>query len=155
MKRSLMTAAGLGAVSGLRTAQALAWLSRELSHGRPTRDGSSLERWLSTDIVTFAIATAAAGELVVDKLPNTPDRIRPHALLGRAVAGAMVGAIAAGRDRQMIGAAIGAGSAVASAYAGWLLRREASRVTFLPDIAVAIAEDALAAALARRLVGAS
>lgn len=152
MKRSLMTAVGLGAVSGLRTAQALAWMSRELSHGRPSRDGSGLERWLSNDIVTFGIATAAAGELVADKLPNTPDRIRPAALLGRAVAGAIVGAVAAGRDRQVMGAAVGAGSAVASAYAGWLLRREVGRVTFLPDIAVAIAEDALAAALARRLV---
>jgi uncharacterized membrane protein len=154
MKRSLATAAGLGMVSGLRTMQGLAWAARALSQGKIPRHATGLERWLANDLVARALATAAAGELAVDKVPGIPDRIHPTALTGRILAGAVVGAVAAGRGRQLTGAAVGAGGAVAGAYAGWFLRREASRVTFLPDLAVAMAEDALAAAVARRLVGA-
>lgn len=154
MKRSLPTAAGLGLVSGLRTFHALAWVSHELSHGGSSRHASALERWLSSGIVAAGLATAATGEFAMDKIPGVGDRIRPSALLGRALAGAAVGAVAAGRERQLMGAAVGAGSAVVGAYAGWFLRGEAGRVTFLPDTAIAVAEDALAAALSSRLVGA-
>lgn len=153
MTRSLMTAAGLGAVSGLRSMQALAWVSRSLAGQPPARGAGPLERLLSHDLVAGALATAAAGELAVDKHPSAPDRIHPTALLGRVAAGAAVGSVAAGRDQQLLGAVAGAGCAVAAAYAGWFLRREAGRVDLLPDMAMALAEDALAVALARRLSG--
>jgi uncharacterized membrane protein len=153
MKRSLVTAAGLGMVSGLRTFQGLAWASRALSQAKLPRHATGLERWLANDLVARALATAAGGELAVDKLPGIPDRTHAGGLAGRILAGATVGALAAGRGRQLTGAVVGAGSAVVGAYAGSFLRREASRVTFLPDVAVAMAEDAVAAALARRLVG--
>ena len=152
MTRSLEMAAGLGAVSGLRTMQGLAWFSRALAGRRPARGAGHLERLLSHDLVASALALAAAGELAVDKHPSTPARIHPASLLGRAAAGAAVGSVAAGRNRQLLGALTGAGCAVAGAYAGWFLRREAGRVAPLPDIAVALAEDALAVSLARRLV---
>jgi uncharacterized membrane protein len=152
VNRSLAAAAGLGAVSGLRTMQGLAWLSRHLSQHRPARRAGAVERWMAHDSVARALAVAATLELAADKHPRTPDRIRPLALFGRAVAGAVVGSIAAGRGRETTGAALGAGTAVAAAFAGWLLRTEAGRVTFLPDAAVAVAEDALAVAVARRLV---
>ena len=100
-----------------------------------------------------ALALAAAGELVLDKHPSILDRIRPAALLGRAAAWAAVGSVAAGRNRPLVGAVTGAACAVVSAYAAWFLRREAGRVTRLPDTAVALAKDALAVSLARRLVG--
>ena len=151
MTRSLGTAAGLGAVSGLRSMLGLAWISRALAGRRPARGAGHLERLLSHDLVAGALALAAAGELTVDKHPSVPDRTDPGALLVRAVAGAAVGSVAAGRNRQRLGALVGAGSAVAGAYAGWFLRREAGRATHLPDLAVALAEDALAVSLARRL----
>ncbi len=152
MTRSLGTAAGLGAVTGMRTMQGLAWVSRALAGRRPARGAGHLERLLSHDSVAGALALAAAGELAIDKHPSTPDRIHPITLLGRAAAGAAVGSVAAGRDRQLLGALTGAGCAVAGAYAGWFLRREAGRIDLLPDTAVALAEDALAVSLARRLV---
>ena len=133
--------------------QGLAWVSRSLVGRRPNRRAGRLERLLSHDLVAGALSLAAAGELAFDKHPSALDRLHPAALLGRAAAGAAVGSVAAGRDRQLLGALTGAGCAVAGAYAGSFLRREAGRVTPLPDIAVAVAEDALAVWLARRLVG--
>jgi uncharacterized membrane protein len=152
VNRSLATAAGLGLVSGLRTLQGLAWLSRHLASRRPARGAVTVERWLANPVVARGLAAAAGLELAGDKHPRAPDRIRPSALLGRAVAGAAVGSVAAGRGREVAGAAIGAGSAAVGAFAGWFLRREAGRVTSLPDAALALAEDALAVAVARRLV---
>lgn len=151
MTRSLGTAAGLGVVSGLRSMQGLAWCSQALAGRSPARGAGHLERWLSHDLVAGTLALAAAGELAVDKHPSVPDRTHPSSLLARAAAGAVVGSVAAGRDRQLIGALVGAGCAMAGAYAGWFLRREAGRVTLLSDIAVALAEDALAISLAKRL----
>jgi uncharacterized membrane protein len=152
MTRSLRTAAGLGAVSGLRSMQGLAWLSRALAERGPAPGASHLERLLSHDLVAGTLALAAAGELAADKHPSIPSRTDPAPLLARVAAGAAVGSVAAGRNHPLLGALMGAGCAVAGTYAGWLLRREVGRATPLPDMAVALAEDALAVSLARRLV---
>jgi uncharacterized membrane protein len=152
MKRSLGAAAGLGAVSGLRSMQGLAWVSRALAGRRPARGAGPVERLLSRDLVAGTVALAAAGELAVDKHPSAPDRIQASSLLVRAAAGAVVGRVAAGRSRPWLGAWVGATCALAGAYAGWFLRREAGRVTPLPDLAIALAEDAMAVGLARRMV---
>lgn len=151
MTRSLRIAAGLGAVTGLRSMQGLAWVSQALAGRHPARGASRLERLLSHDLVAGALTLAAAGELAADKHPSTPDRIHPGVLLGRAAAGAAVGSVAAGRNRQLLGTLVGASCAIAGAYAGWFLRREAGRVTPLPDIAFALVEDVLAVSLAKRL----
>lgn len=151
MKRPLMAAVGLGAVSGLRTMQGLAWVSHDLSSRRVPRRATGLERWLARRDVATVIAGMASAELAADKLPFTPDRITLRPLLGRAMAGAVVGAVAAGRDRQTAGAMLGASAAVAAALTAWFLRREVGRTTMLPGLAVALAEDALAVALARSL----
>ena len=60
MTRSLGTAAGLGAVSGLRSLQGLAWCSRALVRRRPTRGAGHLERLLSHDLVADTLGLAAA-----------------------------------------------------------------------------------------------
>jgi uncharacterized membrane protein len=151
MNRSLAVAAGLGAVSGLRTMQALAWVSRDLSSRRVPRGASGLERLLARRDVAFLLRGLASGELAADKLPVIPDRITLPPLLGRALAGAAVGSVAAGRSREAAGAALGASAAVVGTFTGWFLRREIGRVTHIPDLAVALAEDALAVALARAL----
>jgi uncharacterized membrane protein len=151
MNRSLGVAMGLGAVSGLRTMQGLAWVSRDLSSRRVRRGASRLEKWLARRDVAFVLRVAASGELAVDKLPGIPDRIDAPSLLGRAAAGAVVGSVTAGRSLEATGAVLGAGAAVVGTFTGWFLRREIGRVTHLPDLAVALAEDALTVALARAL----
>lgn len=150
MNDSLLTAAGLGAVTGLRSLQGLAWTSRELAGRRTRRRATRLERWLADDTVATILAGLAVGELVADKLPGVPARITPGPLLARAVIGALVGSVAAGRRDAAVGAAVGAAAAAAGAFTGWFLRTEIRRVTTLPDPAVAVVEDAAAVLGARR-----
>jgi uncharacterized membrane protein len=132
--------------------QGLAWVSRALAGKGPADEAGRLERILSHDRVAVALGLAAIGELVADKHPSIPARIDPAPLLGRMVAGAAVGSVAAGRDRRLLGAMVGAGFAVATAWSGWFLRREAGRANVLPDLAIALAEDSLSVSLARHLV---
>lgn len=156
MRGSLGTAAGLGAVSGLRTMLGAAAVARELSsrtgHGHRLMRcrGGSLARWMSRGTVARTLELLALGELIADKLPGVPDRIAPGPLVARAGIGGALGSIA-GAGHRPAAALIGAGSAVAAAFAGWWVRREAARATHLPDVAVAVAEDALALAAGRRL----
>ena len=141
----LGTAAGLGAVSGLRSMMGMAMVSRELSgRRRMPRNASVLEEWLSKDLVALTLSGLALGEVVGDKLPATPPRIEPVPLLGRGVMGGLLGAIAMGSDDRAVGALVGAAAAVAASYAAWFVRREVVRATQVPDPALAVAEDAMA-----------
>lgn len=156
MRASLGTAVGLGAVTGLRTFTGAALLARELSRRTSrrvwwARDTSRLEELLAEPAIARAIQVMAAGELIADKLPGMPDRITPGPLAGRALIGAILGALVVGEDRRAIGALAGGSAAVAATFAGWWLRREAARATYLPDAALALAEDALAVVVAREL----
>lgn len=152
MNQKLWTAAGLGAVSGLRTLTGVASVSRELAgRRRLPRSASRLEAWLADDLVAAAVTGLALGELVADKLPGLPDRVAPGPLFGRATVGGVLGALAAGADHRAAGAVAGMAGAVAGAYLGWFLRREAARVTLLPDPAIALVEDAVAVTAGREL----
>ena len=83
---------GFATLAGMRSMSAPALLSHFLSH-HPTRNlRFSPLRMLQKPLVASAFKLAAAGELVMDKLPDTPDRIAPPVLLGRLLSGALVGA---------------------------------------------------------------
>lgn len=156
MSSWIATAVGLGAVTGMRSMTGVAMAARELAD-RPDgwiqrRRQGPLEAWLAKDVVAAGLTVAAAGELLVDKLPGTQDRIASGSLVGRGLIGGLVGALAAREDAPLLGAAVGAAAAVAASYGAWFLRREVARVTFLPDPAIALAEDALAISAARELV---
>lgn len=152
MKGSLATAAGLGAVTGLRSMLAVAITARELaSRRRLPRHAATAERWLARPGTWKVLTVLAAGELFVDKLPGIPDRVSPAPLSGRVLLGALLGATAVGPDRRPAGTFAGAAGAVAGTFAGWFLRREVVRVTMLPDPAIAIGEDAIAVNAAREL----
>lgn len=151
-REQLGTAAGLGAVTGMRSLMGLAMVSRELSDRRRLpRHAGRLEEWLAEDLVAVALSGLALGELVVDKVPGVPDRVNPGSLLGRGVVGGLLGAIAAGADDRALGTAVGVAAALGASFAAWFVRREVSRVTLLPDAALALAEDAVAVAAAREL----
>lgn len=148
----LGTAAGFGAVSGMRSMMGLALVSRDLSdRGRLPRDATTLERWLAEDLVALALSALAIGELVADKLPATPPRTEPPSLLARGAIGGLLGALVAGPELRAEGAAVGIAAAIAASYAGWFLRREVGRATLIPDAALAVAEDAMAITAAREL----
>lgn len=151
MNERLGVAAGLGAVSGLRSMTGLAAVSRELSDRRVLWGASRLEEWLAQDLVALVLTKLAVGEIVADKLPGIPDRIAPGPLFGRALIGGILGALVVDPDERPVGAVVGAAAAIGAAYLGWLTRRELGRATLLPDPLLAVAEDAIAITAARGL----
>lgn len=123
----------LAAASGARTMTGLATAARSTGARAP---------------VAGALATLAVMELIADKLPGIPNRTDPLPLLGRAAAGALIGATvaaASGRDRAH-GATLGAVVAVLAAHLSFHARRElAGR---LPDTLAAVVEDVAVGCLA-------
>jgi uncharacterized membrane protein len=103
------------------------------------------------------LGTWAAAELVMDKARWIPARTRPLLAVGRAVAGAAVGAtLAHGRRRGVLAAALlGAGTALIGTFATYAIRERVRRWTGWPSAALGALEDvavvAGAVALARRL----
>lgn len=134
----------LGVVSGMRAALGPALVSHKLSR-RGSPDLGRLNFMRSPTTATV-LKVAAAGELVGDKLPMTPARIEPGPLAGRVMSGALCGAALnrSSRESALSGAVAGALGAVAGAYAFYHLRRELTYKHGLPDVRVALAEDALA-----------
>jgi len=68
------------------------------------------------------VLAAAAGELIADKLPSMPSRLKRRGLTGRILSSAFAGHSVAGRA----GAATGAASALTSAVAGHRVRAAVS-----------------------------
>lgn len=138
----------LGVATGLRSQLGMAVLA--WSDPPSGRDPRALQV-LRSRPARVALAAAAAGELVGDKLPSAPSRLNPPALAGRLVFGAAVGALAAGRaDRRTTGlaAAVGVLGAAAGSYGGAAYRKAAAGRTGTPDLPWALVEDAAAAGLA-------
>jgi uncharacterized membrane protein len=137
----------LGFVDGLRsmTAPAIVCWAARLGwlHFAGTKF-AFIDHWPA--LVTFTVL--AIIELVVDKLPNTPPRTAPVGLIARIVIGGVCGlalATSAGISIPLAGviAAIGA---IAGAFTGYHIRRAVVLKAHLPDLVVAIAEDAIAIA---------
>ncbi len=144
---ALTGAAGIGAVAGLRSMMAPALLSQAAHTGSIDLSGTPFE-FLSKQRNADIATAAAVLELVADKLPFTPNRTSVGPLLARAVSGGFAGAaLSAARKKDWIpGAAVGALSAVAAAFAGYLLRR-ALTTNGAPDVLIALAEDAATVSL--------
>jgi uncharacterized membrane protein len=122
-------AAVLGTVTGTRTFLAPAALALRGRLGKAAK---------------FAVPALAAGEIVGDKLPMTPPRVQGPGLVGRVVSGALSGRVSGGAR----GARVGAAFALAATYPSQALRSAIVSRTGVPDIAIAIPEDLLAAAAA-------
>ena len=137
-------ALALGAISGLRSASGPAFVGRAASRGDMDLEGTSLA-FLGGPGLSKALTLAQLGELVGDKLPVTPSRTGWPPLLGRAVSGGLAGAavfLSEGR-RAATGAIFGCSAAVAAAFAAENLRALVVEKSGLPDLGVAVAEDAV------------
>ena len=84
-------------------------------------------------------------ELLLDKLPNTPARTAAVGLTARIVLGGASGlALATGAGISVpLAGVIASIGAIAGAFAGYHIRRAVVLRSHLPDLVVAIAEDAI------------
>jgi uncharacterized membrane protein len=145
MKRSYTPAlaVGIGAVAGLRVLTApaiLAWATER----RLIRRGSSPFATIISGTAARRITDFALSELIADKLPFTPSRLNAAPLASRIVSGAICGATIYGVVKRPLteGAVLGGIGAIAGAFAGYHMRKRLSRD--MPDLGVAILEDAFA-----------
>lgn len=142
----LVRAALLGVLSGSRSATPLAVLA--LNHGADEARGS-WQHWRAfrSPVARAVFVAAGLGELVGDKLPATPSRTTPGPLVGRVVSGAVAGVAMGGTGRggrPVAGAVAGALGALAGSWAFAGARKAGVDETGLPDVVVALVEDAVA-----------
>jgi uncharacterized membrane protein len=136
-------AVGIGVVAGLRAfaaPAALTWAAKR----RWVRLGNSPFATIISAKASKRITDLAVSELIADKLPFTPSRLKAGPLASRIVSGAVCGATIYGVVKRplMEGAVLGGVGAIAGAFAGYHMRKRLSRD--MPDLGVAVLEDALA-----------
>jgi uncharacterized membrane protein len=145
MRRSYtpVLAVGIGAVAGLRTLVAPAALAWAAKH-RWIRRGNSPFAAIVSAKVSTRIIDLALSELIADKLPFTPSRLKPGPFAARILSGAVCGAAIYGVVEQPLkeGAILGGLGATAGALAGYHVRKRLSRN--LPEWRVAVLEDVVA-----------
>lgn len=141
-----LAATAIGVLAGMRTMSAPATVSVRFARDGVRRDGPAALRALAAPLTARGLAAAAFGELVIDKLPFTPDRTEPLGLALRTLSGAACGAALATwrRESPVLGALLGGAAAVAAAY-GFLALRKAAKRAGISYIASGVAEDALVA----------
>jgi uncharacterized membrane protein len=146
-------AALLGALAGMRSMAAPAVVAQLSRKGALAGLPGPLAFVTGSRFLT-ASSVLAVGELVADKLPFTPNRTAAGPLLGRALMGAASGAVICSSRRRSVlaGAIIGATAALGAAYGAYELRGQAGRRLRVPDMVVALAEDALVGAAGAALV---
>src|SRR5947209_19891065 len=96
---NLAYAAGIGAVSGLRSMSGPAIVAEAASRNIVRLKKTPLA-WLASDRAARISAVLAVGEMVADKLPIIPDRIKPPSLAWRAAAGAFSAYAICGKGRS-------------------------------------------------------
>lgn len=127
---ALLFAFAIGFVAGLRTLVPLAML-----------------RAAKGDWTSYLFGLLALGELVADKLPMAPSRLGIGPFAGRVVVGAYAGSVVSVAQNGSLVAGIIAGAlgAVIGTYAGHTYRTRLAGM--LPDIVLALIEDAVALVL--------
>ncbi|HEV7396814.1 MAG TPA: DUF4126 family protein [Pyrinomonadaceae bacterium] len=92
------------------------------------------------------LSLLAVGELIFDKLPNTPSRTAARGLIARIVTGGLAGACVSvgGGHEAITGAGLGAIGGVVGCFAGYHARSRIVRSLRVPDIYIAVIEDLIA-----------
>jgi uncharacterized membrane protein len=105
--------------------------------------------WIAHPVAVGIFTLFALGEIVGDKLPQTPSRISPFPLGTRLVFGGLIGSIAATamRGPGLEGVLLGVAGAALGAFAGFMVRRDLAE-KIGSDWPVAVAEDIFAVSCA-------
>jgi uncharacterized membrane protein len=143
----LLLAFLIGVVAGLRSLTApavVAWGAHQnwlnLHHTPLSFMGSTAA------VVIFTLLAIA--ELVNDKLPSAPSRLKPPGLIARILLGGLSGAgvAVAGSQSIALGAVLGVAGGIAGAFAGHEVRARLVTSLKVPDFVIALLEDATAIA---------
>ena len=134
----------LGFATGLRTMTPIAILCWWAYHGDMSVDGTWAS-WTAKLITPIVFTVLALGELIGDKLPQTPNRIAPFPLAARLVFGGLCGALSAIAlsGPGMEGIILGVIGAIIGAFVGFMLRRELVAHFQCADWKIALPEDIL------------
>ncbi len=138
----------LATATGARSILGLAATTRAFETHAPTAGESKPTRLLRGDGARLALTACAALELVADKLPFIPNRTDPAPLVGRVVAGALIGVAVSdlSHRNRTTGALVGAATALCSAYATFHLRQ--ALMDALPPVTAALVEDTMMVGIA-------
>ncbi len=141
----LLAAFCLGSLTGLRTFTPLTVLAWTLNLHRMSIIGSPLH-FLHTLTACVILTILAVAELVMDKLPSTPSRLKSPGMIARIIFGFICGTIAgqAWGANWETSAIAGLGSAVFGALVGYEVRKSWVHRLHTPDLVVALLEDAVA-----------
>ena len=144
----------LGFATGLRTMTPMAvvcWFA--YFHHLPIHQSWAF--WTAKLVTALVFTVLAAGELIGDKLPNTPNRIAPGPLLARVGFGGLTGAIAATalRGSPIEGVLLGVIGALAGSFIGYQLRKLLRVNMGCADWPLAVAEDVVAIGLSLVAMG--
>jgi len=150
----LLLAFAIGFVTGLRSftpSAVVCWAAHlGVLNLRATRLA-----FLGTLAAAAVFTLLALGELVADKLPKTPSRTAAMGLSARILLGALCGsafALSSAQVGWLAGALSGAVGGVVGAFVGYQARARLVKALNVPDIFVALAEDAVTIAAAILIV---
>ncbi|MBJ6123367.1 DUF4126 domain-containing protein [Sphingomonas mollis] len=139
----------MGLVAGQRAMTPLAALAGAARRGTLPEDNPPA-RLMALPLISAGGVAMGAAEMAGDKMTTAPDRTVFLGLLARTITSGFAGATLAPPKRQLAGAAIGIGAAIASSYAGlaarkWAMRRWGQTATgFVEDAIVFTAANMIA-----------
>ncbi len=147
-KNLYLRTVGLGVMSGMRSMSA-PWLLSYRATKEPRAFKGTWLGWLGYPQIRSLFTLMELGELAVDKTSLLPSRISPLPLVGRVQLGAFAGAAAfTEADKPaLLGSIVAAIGAIASSFLFYYLRRSVARKTGLPDLPLALIEDATLAGI--------
>ncbi len=135
----------LGLTTGLRAFTPMAVLCWFAYQGYLPVD-DTWAAWTGRLAVAIGFTVLAVGEMIVDKMPRTPNRISAAPLMARLILGGLIGSIAATAmdGPGLEGVLLGVLGAALGAFAGFMIRRDMVQRIGCPDWYVALAEDLFA-----------
>lgn len=144
----------LGALTGLRTMTPMAVMCWFAYVGHLPVE-NTWAAWTGKLVTAIVFTVLAVGELIGDKLPQTPNRTAPGPLAARVVFGGLVGAVVATglNGPALEGVILGVIGALIGAFGGYQMRKLLVESTGGRDWPVAVMEDVLAVGLAVLAMG--
>jgi uncharacterized membrane protein len=143
----IVVALAMGFVAGLRAMTSPAVASWAARLGVLAVAGTPMA-FMGFKYTPIIITVLAVGELINDKLPNTPSRKSPPQFIGRILSGGLVGAtVGAPSGSMFVGLLAGAIGAVGGTFGGAALRGRVAKA-FGRDLPAALLEDAIGIVLA-------